>query len=149
MDLTFRMNDFPARKIKQNLQRKFSEFFLGHPLFNLMVNIIIVAQKTFQIFVLCIWEIFFAKFQRFSFKNCRDFLWKIYEISFQMLKLLINFWARKIFLFTTAARWAVVVIESKCWLIAWLLCPFFPSAQLELLGISSWRAICSMSSRRS
>ena len=35
--------------------------------------------------------------------------------------------------------------ESKI-LIACLLCPLFPIAQLELLGISSWRA---MSSRRS
>ena len=51
-------------------------------------------------------------------------------------------------IFTTAARWAVVVIESKSWLIDWLLCPLFPKAELELLGISSWRGMSWRSSRR-
>ena len=57
-------------------------------LFNLIPKVIIVAPKTFQRFIFCIWEIFFEKFERFSLK-CSNF---------------VNFWARKTFFFFKQVR---------------------------------------------
>ena len=56
--------------------------------FNLIPKVIIVAPKTFQRFLFCIWEIFFKKFERFSLK-CSNF---------------VNFWARKTFFFLKQVR---------------------------------------------
>ena len=74
------------------------------------------------------------------------------EQEWVILSIILTIWWTSS-IFTTAARWAVVVIESKSCLIAWLIdcliCPLFPIAQLKPLGISSWRVMSSWSSRRS
>ena len=57
-------------------------------LFNWIPKLIIVAWKTFQRFISCIWEIFLEKFERFSLK-CSNF---------------VNFWARKTFFFFKQVR---------------------------------------------
>ena len=59
-------------------------------------KVIILAPKTFQRFMVCFWEIFFEKIERFSVK-CSSF---------------VNFWARKTFFFLNRSEFRQKLIGT-------------------------------------
>ena len=65
-------------------------------LFNFIPKVIIVAPKTFQRFMFCIWEIFVEKFERFSLRYSN----------------FVNIWARKTFFFINRSEFRQKLIVT-------------------------------------